>query len=181
MSVISTNAVVRAFEKASEKYETEAAQLRAAIVNIAADPSCEGCLKEYTPATLATALTDAVGEFDEDAISTAVTEAKNVIRNSAFHRLFRETFSVIPPYSATEAGKIIEAFEKGVSEYSLQAGKNKKNTFRLRDKIINTTKCEPEVVEIFGDKLRESIAKHLKLRGAREEREKLDLSDYSCF
>jgi hypothetical protein len=181
MSVISTQAVVRAFEKAAEKYETEEAQLRAGIVNIAADPTCTGCLKEYTPATLAKALTDAVGEFDEDKITTATTEAKNVIRDMTFHRCFRETFSVLPPYSATETAKIVEAFEKGVSEYSLQAGKKKKKTVNLRNKIMQTTKCEVTDVVNFGNKLRAAIETHLPLRNARAEREKLDLSDYSCF
>ena len=179
MSVISTDVVVRAFEKAVEKYETESAQLRAAIVNIAAD--CEGCLREYTPATLAHALCDSVGEFDADAISTAVTEAKNVIRNASFHRLFREHFSVLPPYSNTETGKIIEAIEKGVSEYDLQTGKKKKKTFKIRDKIMGTTKCDVASVDSFVTELRAAIEKHVKLRGSREEREKLDLSEYTCF
>jgi hypothetical protein len=181
MSVISTNVVVRAFESACEKYETEPAQLRAAIVNIAADPSCVGCLKEYTPATLAKTLTDAVGEFGEEAISRATSEAKNIIRNAAFHRCFRETFEVLPPYSSSEVSKIVEAFEKGVSEYTIQAGPKKKKTINLRSKIMGTVKCDATKVDQFGVKLRIAIETHLNLRNVRAEREQLDMSDYSCF
>ena len=181
MSIITTNVVERSFSAAAEKYETEAAILRTAIVNIAASPECTGCLKEYTPATLAKALTDAMGEFDEDDVSKAVTEAKNVIRNAVFHRCFRETFKVISPFSQSETGKIVEAFEKNVSEYTMQAGPKNKKTVNLRSKIAQTVKCEVADVDQFGVKLRSAIDTHLNLRNAREAREATDMSDYNCF
>lgn len=174
--MLTIDSVKNAFESAGEKYSTKKGKLVAMLLQLANENV--GLFRGYSASDLAENLGEFVPDAEKSDVSAAVSEAKNIIRDAVFRRLWKESFGTIAPFKNTERGCIVEAIEKEVSEYNLLK-KGKKTAISLLPRLMTATNADQHAIETFCEETQKAIGQHMETRSAREEREEIELEDFS--